>query len=253
MSQPFVLSTTHRLFGSGFSPLSIASFLVLFSSHLDLMCALYPYCLQRSSDGFQKYPLSKQRFSSISRGISETILRIISSPSTGESCLFAPVTHIDRGIPFPSHLRCLFVQFFPPIRWIWSNRFLCKRSFYWWRICTLPLPRYTFKLIKLSYSFLPEFSKKSSFHPFQEVPMNSTCTSVLFLWNCFPLNTCTKHKYNTWEYCTSIDRFSSSSWFTNIFLTWISFLFRNKRSYFFPESIRYFPWLEFCHIQKEKE
>jgi putative component of membrane protein insertase Oxa1/YidC/SpoIIIJ protein YidD len=130
LSQPFVLSTTHRLFGSGFSPRSTASCLVLFSSHLDLMCALYPYCSQRSSDGLPKYPLSKQRFSSISRGISDTILRIRSSPSTGESCLFAPVTHIDRGIPFPSHLRCLLVQFFPPVRWIWSNRFCSKRGFH---------------------------------------------------------------------------------------------------------------------------
>ena len=130
LSHPFVLSTTHLLFGSGYSPFSTASFLVLFSSPLDLICALYPYSLQRSSDGLPKYHLSKQRFSSISRGISETILRIRSSPSTGESCLFAPVTHIDRGIPFPSHLRCLLVQFFPPIRWIRSNRFCSKRSFY---------------------------------------------------------------------------------------------------------------------------
>ena len=83
--------------------------------------------------------------------------------------------------------------------------------------------------------------------------MDRTWAPKLFLWNCFPLNTRTEYKHNTWEYSTSINRFSSSSWFTNIFLTWISFLERNKRSYFLPKSIRYFPRLEFCHIQKEKE
>jgi len=77
------------------------------------------------------------------------------------SCLWAPLTTRDSGIPRASPRRLRFVPFFSPVRWVRPNRFRCQRGLYHGPVDALPGPcnpfisSYSAKPLRQSFTNTP--------------------------------------------------------------------------------------------------
>lgn len=113
-------STTHRrALNDGFLSISF------FSSPLGRIWGMNP--LEITVSSLPTYAASRQRFCEVSFFSGLTTLFLSKESRETLSCRLAPLTTSDKGTPFSSTSKCRFVPFFSPIRWVWTDRFFCKR------------------------------------------------------------------------------------------------------------------------------
>lgn len=151
---------------------------------------------------FESYPLSPHKCCLVLfflLGRLTTALSNVGSKSF-MSCLFAPLTTRDNGIPRPSTRMLRFVPFFSPIRWVRSNGFNRQRCLHHRSINALPSPGNAFHFIVFGQTLAPKLDKYTLSLPILKILVHRTAASIFTFWYGFPLATsaqyihyCSKH------------------------------------------------------------
>src|SRR5512139_695117 len=161
--------------------------------------------------------------------------------SSFTSCLWAPATTNDSGIPLPSTNRLRLVPFFPPIRRTRSDGLQRQRSLHHCPIDTLPAPSNPFHLVVFCKPFAPQTHKNPLAFPVQEVFMDGTRTTEHFFGEGFPLASGPKDIYDSFKDLTGIHGLAASTWSSQILLSFLSLLRWDQRLNPFPKRIRHCP------------
>ena len=166
-------STTHR------RALNEGSFSInCFSSPRGRMWGMNP--LESTVSSLPTYAASRQRFCGVPSFFWGAITLFFSSTSRETlSCRLAPLTTSDKGTPFSSTSRCLFVPFFSPISRVGADGFLRKRRLDVRPVGRFPEPGNAFHGIVFSQSTLPYATKRSRPGPLLKFSMNHRRTDSL--------------------------------------------------------------------------
>ena len=158
-------STTHR------RALNEGSFSInCFSSPRGRMWGINP--LESTVSSLPTYAASRQRFRGVSSFRGAITLFFSSTSRETLSCRLAPLTTSDKGTPFSSTSRCLFVPFFSPISRVGADGFLRKRRLDVRPVGRFPEPGDSFHGIVFSQSTLPNATKRSHPGPLLKFSMN---------------------------------------------------------------------------------
>lgn len=141
-----------------------------FSSPLGRIWGINPLDVTTSS--FPTYAASRQRFKGVLPSSGSNIRPFSNGSKEILSCRLAPVTTSDKGMPFSSTSRLRFVPFFPPIRGVRSNGFLCQWRFNVRPICSFPKPSDPFQFIVFNQSTPPNVQKDSCRGPLLKLTMH---------------------------------------------------------------------------------
>ncbi len=128
--------------------------------------------LDATTSSFPTYAASRQRFEGVLPSSGSKIRPFSNGSKEILSCRLAPVTTSDKGTPCSSTSRLRFVPFFPPIRGVRSNGFLCEWRFNVRAIRSFPKPSNPFKFIVFNQSPSPNVQKDSCRGPLLKFTMN---------------------------------------------------------------------------------
>src|SRR5450759_5406961 len=134
------------------------------------------------------------------------------------SCRFAPVTMIDSGTPRPSTNRWRLLPFFPPIRRVWPDGFLCQRCLHHRPVDTLPSPRNAFTVVVLRQSGLPQGFEHAGFLPLEKALVNCARATEAFARQRLPLTARAQDVNDGLEHQARLFGFSSTTRFAHIVL-----------------------------------
>jgi len=157
------------------------------------------------------------------------------------SCLFAPVTTIDKGTPRSSTRIWRLLPFFPPVSRVSTYGLLSQWRFGHRSIDALPVPGDAFHLIVFGKAGTPDSNKEASSHPSHKMSVDGTRTAVSFLGQRLPLAPGTQHVDDRFKDLPVFHRFPAATGFTLIPFVRIALWGRNQGSHFLPEGIRDFP------------
>src|SRR5665213_1278403 len=149
---------------------------------------------------------------------------------------------IDSGTPRPSTSSIRLLPFFPPIRGVWPDRFLCQRGFHQRPVDALPAPGDALHIVVLGQPRLPQSTEQSRSLPFQKAFVDRTGTAESLLGQGLPLAACAQHVHDRLEHRARFLGLAPTARLT------LELLFAqacrplwHERLHPLPERIRYFP------------
>ena len=167
------------------------------------------------------------------------------APSTASSLLqswtLAPLTTSDNGTPRPSTSRWRLLPFFPPVRRVRSDGFLCQWCLHHRAIDALPSPRDALHVVIFRQAGFPDCFKKARLLPFEKAFVDGAGASKAFSGKCLPLAACAQHKHDGLEHLAWRLRRPTCSRLANVLLARHLCAPRNQRFDALPELIRYHP------------
>ena len=178
------------------------------------------------------------------------------SDSKASSCVqsltFAAVTTNDSGTPRSSTSACLLLPFFPPVRGIGANGFLCQRRFLQRSVCRLPSPGYTFHFVVNGQSGVPQFGEEARTAPQPEpvVDARTADSSEFFARQCIPLAARPQHVDNGGKiHAVVINRLPAPARFSLVLPGSVPHFVLRRQARFgqCPEFIRDFPCFDSPH------
>src|ERR1700752_3528329 len=190
-----------------------------------------------------RYPASAHRCLLRRVGVRSRLTTMALSTSSIRlpSLTLAAVTMIDNGTPRPSTSRCRLLPFFPPIRRVWPDGFLCQRCFHHRAVDALPSPGYPLHLIVLGQACLPQRFEYSGLLPLQKPRVHRTRTTKALARQCLPLTASTQYVHDGLEHQAWRLWFATPATLADIFLARISAPLRQQRFNPLPELVRHGP------------
>ena len=170
-----------------------------------------------------------------------TAIALSTASSLLQSWTLAPLTTSDNGTPRPSTRRWRLLPFFPPVRRVWADSFLCQWCLHHRAIDALPSPRDTLHLVVFRQAGLPDCFKEARLLPFEKALVNGAGAAKALSRQRLPLTAGAQHKHDGLEHLACRFRRPTCSRLANVLLARHQRALRDQRFHALPELIRYHP------------
>ena len=158
-----------------------------------------------------------------------------------QSWTLAPLTTSDNGTPRPSTSRWRLLPFFPPVRRVRADSFLCQWCLHHRAIDALPSPRDTLHLVVFRQASLPDCFKEARLLPFEKAFVNGAGAAKALSRQCLPLAACPQHKHDGLEHLACWLCRPTCSRLANVLFARDQCALRDQWFHTLPELIRYHP------------
>ena len=158
-----------------------------------------------------------------------------------QSWTLAPLTTSDNGTPRPSTSRWRLLPFFPPVRRVRSDGFLCQGRLHHCTIDALPSPRDALHVVIFRQPGFPDRFKETRLLPFEKAFVDGTGAAKAFCRQCLPLATCAQHKHDGLKHLACRLCWPTGARLANVLLARHLRAWRDQRLHALPKLIRYNP------------
>ena len=170
-----------------------------------------------------------------------TAIALSTASSLLQSWTLAPLTTSDNGTPRPSTSRWRLLPFFPPVRRVRADSFLCQGCLHHRSIDALPSPRDALHVVVFRQTGFPDGFKEARLLPFEKAFVDGAGAAKALSGQCLPLAACAQHKHDGLEHLACRLGRSTCARFANVLLVRHQRTLRDQRFNTLPELVRYQP------------